>query len=865
MKIKCECNSNLLSIKVFIPKNELGQENYKYFNADKDKDFRKQKSFLCSLTSPKTDFLLTKILEKLFEAYSVYYLLIEQDNQFSKDAIKTKLLFELSENIEFNEKELFSSLFELAYQFVFGVIESKTIHSQIKDRYQLNSQDILTMFIGNYGYGKTTAIKKILGFDDFYFLFVDIGRTTINNNHVRALIVRTDNNGSQYIRLYDNNNRYEDIPLSEYRFKNKITLISPKSFFEDVILLQIDKAYQKYLKLVEQPLSTQTKLNSVEIPLLDLREVVLSTFIEVDLYKLDELLGDYSNQEHEAFYDKVIEIIQKVYDNRDKQDTSSLGMICTLLESASLRESFYELYNKKVEDVMNQISTNQKNKEKENTLTSYTAGVDSETEISFELSHDSLTELDDYYINFISNNHHLRGSLLRSLVKEMYTEVDIQMDASVLSQYNTTNISSIVFSDTIGAGHMINPSGTNIDITQHFELLNECDIIFLLDDATQTMNPTTVQLLETLDNFGLSEKLILLYSKYNHFIKNDFKSDQERENYLLLKLENSLNNIFNTTDTSTYNRADILYHMFTDNQNQQLIFLKGLVKYEPPASNTTVKLATSDIIRKRANHSLKDTLPSMYENLNKDLDNPNICINELLIKVQKLCKQLNRIRFNDTNSAITLVGNTDKLLLEFYNSCLRFSEANSIHAKKEYLINIPEWNTSQALCYRLYQGYGGYSGSSRNLFPLQDALNFFMYEMNSIIETQIHFNIPSANESTIEKGTSRNKALKENTNLTTSLENTFSLEQKEHHLRNQIKARYTQKIKLLFYNYLVSANNDNWKKLYNSWGDGIKKRRASSIYNIIEFTFSTNNQIHHAAMQQFRSALEEVLEEANKR
>jgi predicted GTPase len=106
-------------------------------------------------------------------------------------------------------------------------------------------------------------------------------------------------------------------------------------------------------------------------------------------------------------------------------------------------------------------------------------------------------------------------------VKDIYLELDLNTEELVNSNMLLKNatIDSIIFADTMGVGHTTNKTSSKsseyIDLSKNFSLLNESNIILLLDDATQTMNPGTLEQIKLLESYGLKEKIIFVYSKYN--------------------------------------------------------------------------------------------------------------------------------------------------------------------------------------------------------------------------------------------------------------------------------------------------------------------------------------------------------------
>ena len=404
------------------------------------------------------------------------------------------------------------------------------------------------------------------------------------------------------------------------------------------------------------------------------------------------------------------------------------------------------------------------------------------------------------------------------------------MKSNILSENQI--IDSILFADTMGAGHTTNKTSSKsseyIDLSKHFSLLNESNIILLLDDAMQTMNPSTLEQIKLLDSYGLREKTILVYSKYNQFVKGNFKSDVERSHYLVDMLKEKLYEIFPLTENSKSEKAKTLFNMFTDN-NKQIVFLKGLVPYQydnKKDENTSQR-------KKRQNNSSISTNDNLDDNskariLNRDIENSTDSLIELFNKILDLNHYIKEL---DSKRCTISSNITDSSLTLIFSQCFdSFSRNNLTNGYNEYIAIPPEWNTSEALCYKLYCGETGFYGTSRTLFPLDDAINLYMLLFNDFIENSFILKIDSDD----------------------SLSEDF--------LKSKIKNIYTQHVKKLFYTYFILLNKPDWKHLYSQGGTGVKSRRSNGIYSLIESTFSKSLNIKNSAYTLFVQSAQEVID-----
>lgn len=841
MKISIEKSNSGTALKCFIPKSEITSD-MEYISNDIDKDIRKQKTYKINLSKRKFA-LLQKILEELFSNFSTYKKLDKsnQDNQriFDKldksnkfDLVKSKVFQNFEFSMDDYDKNSFNSIYEIAKSFVFETKHTDEIDT-IKDKYKLDSNsNLLISIIGAFRYGKTTLIKKVFGFDDdFIFPLVDKGRTSISNCFFRAMLVR---NG--YIKII-REGEIEEILTKDYNFQNKITIQNYDDFFKFSILTNLYDSFELYCNLRIE----LKKVNS------ELKLQVLENFIESDKANFDELFGDIHdyliNEKTDSFYTEMFSLFDKIFntipiDILESDEIEEIQLPNEYKDKIANDNKFFqdtiEYLENKIVNVLEEIRHSTQNA---------TIKYDSKSKtIEFTLKQDDIAQIDDYYNNFVSNKAEYRGKLLRLLVSEIYTEIDLSLN-TFYSEKDTNkfeNLSSIIFTDTMGAGHKSNKNekttDSSNDILNNLPLLNESDIIVLLDDASQSMKDTTLDQIKSLVNFGLKDKLLLTYSWYDYFLKNDMKNDRERVKKLCNILSEKLDECFNETPEISKR----LYSSLTQNQLSRIVFLKGLVPYKYIEDTKSDENRNKRRVNKSSITSANNE-SELAKQLNSGDDFGEIvsvkCLIDKAISLNDLLKEL-----NDSSFTLTTNISDTNTIYSFFDIYKSFYEEYVSSQYNEYLIWTPSYKTTEALCNRLKQGLGGFSGTSRSLYPYNDAISILMKNINVFSE-----NIFKVIIERDEDGNKKDNALNED----------FILD--------KIKNDFSKKISDFFYTLLIISNQDKWDKLSSDWGSGVQYRRAKNIYETLETTLKirTNNEnfnLSVATYNIFRSAVNSIID-----
>lgn len=801
MKITTELTKSGLAIKIYVPKSELDKDKFFNLTNDFSKDFRMQRTFRGKYSKAKRE-LIKDCLYEIFGNYDVYNDIWMYNNEARKDIITTKIYNSLKDRLDEYQKDSFESISEVLFAVAFDE-RTKLKVDTITEDYSLSEKDLIVSTIGSFGFGKTTLIKKMLNFgDDFIFPLVDKGRTTISNCYFRGMLVK-EKDGQKFI---------QGVPIEEYKFKNVIKLIDCSSFYQNVLAVKLIEAFKIFV---------DNKQNIKEC---------LSKFVNYDKCKLDEFFGDIDeyllNKEEKSFYTVLINEFENIY-QQYISESENLDVQTCIFENSVLQNALEEEYNNKVLNALDEIRE----------VTGNKSIVYENNKITFELEYDDIGSIDDYYYIFISNSIAYRGRLLRIVVKEIFTEIDLDTEEINKVEGIKEKYDSLVMIDTMGCGHTANKAENsqiktpNNDIMQNTALLNQCDVILLLENAQRSMDKDILTQIVSLDSFGYKSNTILVYSHYNQFVKNDFKNDNEREEYLLNTLNGKLGEAF----YSAKSKAKLIYDMFTSENNKQLVFLKGLIPY---ISEEKVKKVTNTSSRVKKSSKVLDETASeekIAKIINANIENSTECLVELfdkIIRTSERAKEMSKKR-------ITIKSNIDKVeaIMNFTECFRNFIDEYLKQQKQEYIVYTPEYNTSGALCRMLSNGETSFEGVGKKLSPFNDSITTLMQKFNDFIENGL--------EICIEKDDDGNK-------LDSALKDEF--------IKDVVKNSFSQKVQKLYEMMLITGNRDRWTRISNDSGSGVKMRRANNIYNVIEETYNST-VLKEQSWKLVETAVNDMIEE----
>lgn len=815
-------------VSIFVPSSEINLVTQSSLTSNQIKEFRLKRNFKKSFSAKQLE-TIQIISEHIIRDFNSYHELFVQ---LGAPHIIEKLKGELKSKLnayQFNSIEIVS---EIIFAIFFNFNTPYSVET-LRKRYSLDTDtDLLVSLVGTFGYGKTTLIKKLLGFDDDYcFLLVDKGRTTINNTIIRALIVITDKDGNEFVwQKNTETDSPELIPVEQYHFKNSISLHSCKHVYTSIIALCLNQAFIVYCK---DPSKTRN---------------VLKKFIVNSKCDLDGLFGNISDTTN-SYYSSILARFKEVYDSIDLESDE---IYQDFTNDEFLYREFSSYYTNSISNALNDI--NQK--------TGKTIIYEENSPLLFELTYEELCNgkaIDDCYSAFTSNR--IIGNGLRILVNEIYTELDFNVTHFVDNNENfvvpealyldssdekTCKYHSIVFADTVGCSHLQNSTDSSSsadsiatqDIIANSALLNESDLILLLENATQSMSNDIKGQLFALESLGCKDKVIMCYSFYNQFVKMDILSNEAREN----KLDGLFHDAICALYPQNPSKAERVYQTFTCpnalyTKNSHIVYLKGLVKrqdtYDTKESKTNnrrnAKVATSTL----STDSVAEN--TLAHTLNKDFEDCNSCLQELLNKMVLAIEHINMLQknsFSITNKSTNL-----DFTISFSNSLYPQFKKDYIGSQnKLYLQIVPAWNTTKALCDNAVNGNAYFSGSSLTLAPLTDALSHISAKSSNFLENTSPIELTVDDE-----GNTLDKAL--NTDF----------------LIDQIKNKFHQKLTDYYKLILVTSNKLTWHNLGLDCGSGVQWRRSSNIYTLIEKVYSMQNVETHT-LTLLLDSIEEIVE-----
>lgn len=748
-------------------------------------------------------------LTELFNNYNFYYSVLQS---MGEKALLEAVEKNLTE--KFNPYQL-GSLNMILSELCIPVAFEKATDTNATDISYLDYEHSLSVaLVGCFGYGKTTLIKELLNFDSSYdFLFVDGGRTTLCQTYVRAFII--NENKMIYVPLNESENDEEtEVHCDKYLYQNHIKLHTAKQAYDTIIVPALMKAFESYRKKLEKNI----KINPSE------KIEILRTFCTDEQYMLDSIFGSIPEdpQDIAEFYNVIIEEFEKITEpDMDTPDFTT---------NHKLRESFYSTYKNILQNLPHE--------------TFIIHETENEIDISFSVDSSAFSgDIDEYYKLF-TNNKIKKGSL-RVFVKQIYMETYIDgnnydeyegglISLPALKDGNNLKFHSILFVDTVGVGHVKKSNTSQYktsekmsrDILANQDLLSAVDVIILIDKANSSMNEDVLSQIYSLESLGLIDKVILAYSYYNQFVKQDIDSDQHREKILLNLLENSLKSLYpDVSLKQTSSKAQRIFNSFANN-GQAIVFLKGLVErvkkvQESSSENTSKNIKRAS--RRKDPITFVNADDKKADELNKGIENSTKCLGEIIEKIiarqesfQKLCEERASIVSHYSEPSFQQAYTN-----QVYN---HLSLEYKQYEFDIYKLNTPHYNTTGALCRNATYGTPVHQGTSYRLAPVEDYIVMAQELISKYLDSTVEQALEILHD---DDGFAYDKALDITQNQKHNLNN-FPI-----FLGNEIKTRVAQKVKKLLMSLMVSGCQQEWIRMANDCGTGVKDRRANNIYQLI--------------------------------
>lgn len=827
MKVKCEKSNIGITVNIYMSNAELKVKNILSEVYESGKDYRVKRSFDINF-SPKaleaSEIVLCEMLDNLqddlvlFEAMGMDGLIEDLERR-----LKHKLN-------DYQFKKIRNIIEDIAIPILLNKSTQKDIVG-IKDMYNLTDKDILISFIGNFGYGKTTTIKKLLGFGDEYkFLLVDNGRTTIFNTIVKSLIV--NNNEIEY---FSEDGSWAKKSVEEYGFKNRIMLCTEEYIYQNVIATSLNNAFEQYKKDSEDILT------------------IMREFIKNTRCALDGLFGEVSRNSIEnglsGFY-KIILDEFRTYSEEDDVDFYSHEIF---------QMQFHSFFENKVKSIIERLK-----QELPEVMIKLDRDDSKNYMICFELKVDQISKSIDKIYRYFTDNS-LKGDSLRICVKELYVETDFDVSQfknnaddyieppECLFNANELKYKSFVYVDTVGCGHtqekqMEIENNMDLDVLNNRSILSESDVIILLDKATETMQLGVKNQLYTLNAEGLKNKVLLCYSHYNQFIKSDMQTDADREEQLDMYLSGALDSLYPPQNSEGRSQKAKQYYAYLNEtledgflqylkekqRKKHIVYLKGLVARKSTAfenrNSRRQKSALPEDCRRSDDEKAKE--------LNAGIEFSEECLVELIDKIVLLYEEVKEKK-SHTYSIITH-HKEDKFKMN-YSTNVYHSVPNKYKRKQEniYLINTPAYNTTKALCQNAVYGTPIHYGTSNILRPVVD------YE--AILQAQISEFIDLDDNNFLELELEENISDKD-----------LSMD----FLKDQIKQSVGKQFSQYLMQVIVKAKRNTWQTLANDGGSGVKHRRAQGIYQLLE-SIASMQKVNLDFLGIFTSCIDEVIDNYN--
>ena len=675
--------------------------------------------------------------------------------------------------------------------------------------------------IGSFGYGKTTLLKELLNFDPAHrFLLVDGGRTTLCTTYVRAYLIDKNN------RIHVPSGEVEldaetEMLYSEYQYQNHIKLYTAQQAYDIVIVAALAKAFDLYRKALEDGIldHPSTFIN------------ILKSFCQDERFVLDSIFGEIPDHLDTTcgFYGKIIEEFSKT----QEPDVDTPDFV----SNQELRDAFYVVYERTLQEISKNFPQDALSViEREN-----------EIEVSFSADYTVFSGLiDTYYRPFTDNT--VKGGSMRVFVKQIYLET--YMDGQNYDRYDGglcnlpalmdgehMKFHSFLFVDTVGVGHVKKSGNTpdsligtmNYDIIANQGILSGVDVILLLDKATDSMRGDVLSQIYSLESLGLIDKVILVYSYYNQFIKQDMNSDTHREEILLDLFSKTLTSLYPSENLEMISaKAKRIFASFVEDR-QAIVFLKGLVPRRKPEKldQNAVRRSSRRVDAVSSNMNAED---EKAEVLNQGIENSTECLGELVVKMIER-QEVFQKRCRERASIVSHYSEYDfqRIYTNAVDNCLTSQYVD--YESDIYLKNTPHYNTTGALCRNaVYDGKAVHLGTTCRLAPVDEYLGIAQDLISRYLDDTVETALEILRDI---DGSSYDMALNTAQNHSSPLDH-FAV-----FLGAEIKKRIAPKIRMFLETMMVSACRQDWLRMANDCGTGVKYRRATAIHSLVTGIAST--------------------------
>lgn len=840
MKINCNKTNNGIEVTVY----DAPAECRPVISNDSDnpvndaKPIRIKRKFPLEL-SPKQRETVCIALTRFFENYNLYYTMWKV---LGKEALIERMKNDLSSLSDYQLNSLNMVIPEICIPVAFE--KSPYTASQDENSHMNAENSLCVALIGGFGFGKTTLLKNILDFDDSYrFLLVDGGRTTLCRTYIRAFI--EDSRGNIHIPSSESDENIQ-VLRDNYHFQNRVTIYNAEQAYVQTIIPALERSFQLYKSLLSDRFDR--KLTAEDW------EKTLRSFYTDEQFSLDSFFGTLPEDPlaDEGFYGIVASIFEEA--KAPGED------FCDFLQCDNLKKAFQEKYEsalQKIEDKLKVTVTHKDDK----ILVSFLTQCD-----------DFAGGIDNFYRYFTDNT--IKGDSLRVFVQEIYLEtsfsgqhIDELEDGLIslpsLKDGDALKFHSILFVDTVGVGHVkksqkgLSDSGMeqmSYEIAANLDILTDANVIVMLDKANESMREGVISQLYTLETYGLIDKVVLAYSYYNQFIKMDMENDADREYILLNLLLKSLRSLYPSQDSEQISKkAKKIYDSLTQNR-QAVVFLKGLVSRTDtsvsviPNQKKSSRRRNSDPERgKQATINSED---EKAKELNDGIESSNECLIDLIEKIVRRYEAFQNMK--KQRASIQSHYHESPFQVEYTNHIYnRLPASYDQYQASIYCYDPPAYNTTGALCRNASNGIPVHSGISQRLAPVAD---FCMLSQHLIAEYLDSTVIQALEIRHDETGHAYDKILGQTEGL--QLDEAQFVD----FLNEEIKVTISNKIREFSDTLMVVALRDDWMRLAQDFGAGVKQRRAKGIYELLRNTTQLG-VVQQKIMKIVMESIHDIIEE----
>lgn len=393
---------------------------------------------------------------------------------------------------------------------------------------------IRLLFLGQFGSGKSTIIKKLSGIpDEVDFPVVDTARTTIHNAHY---IFKDRNKCSPFRFSVDFKSTQEIFRLVSECYIRAIDKIfisikenKKEIEIQDKAMIDFVNDPDKIFK-IEYIFGKYYEFGNVKRNQLEKAEQVF--FWDKTYQFIYELVIEFLEREVPGFENDAGKRILIEKDSRDKflkDKDYSIRVEELIWEVVDLLEEKIESICKKME------------KEGQGSI------VFEENEIvGFKNDNYDIDRIEEYVTPFSSTSIKNFTKIITPLVQSIAIEVPF---SSQLSEKSKKQV--ICITDTVGFEHRKNDDTGSLEGSTNYTY-NNYDVIGIIDSAKQSMNGTTENILREIYINADKSKVMLMYTFFDEFTKKDFEDDIDKEFFLKSLQNTTLKKIDDTEEVEKF-------------------------------------------------------------------------------------------------------------------------------------------------------------------------------------------------------------------------------------------------------------------------------------------------------------------------